>query len=79
MAFVRGVMAASAAAGSMHSVSASISTSTGVAFTASTAAAEATKVIPGTITSSPSPTSHATSAASSVCVPLVSAMPNVAP
>lgn len=43
------------------------------------AAAEATNVMPGTITSSPSPMSHPTRAASMECVPLVKAIPYVAP
>ena len=63
----------------MHSVSASTSTITGVALTDSTALALATNVMPGTITSSPSPMPQATSAASSVCVPFVNGSPPAAP
>ena len=44
---------------------------TGVALTPARRVATATNVIAGTITSSPSPTPQATSAASSVCVPFV--------
>ncbi len=72
-AAVRGVIAASAAAGSMQPVSGSTSTSTGTAFTDSTALAVATNVQSGTMTSSPSPTPRASRASSSVWVPLVTA------
>ena len=54
----------------MQSVSGSTSTITGVALTDSAALALATNVMPGTITSSPSPIPHAISAASSVCAVL---------
>src|SRR5690606_27567635 len=62
MTLVRGVIAASTASGSMHKVSASMSTSTGLAPTCSTTLAVAAKVRAGTITSSPGPTPSATRA-----------------
>ena len=59
IAFVRSVIAASAASRSIRPVTGSQSTSTGVAPACSTALADATKVIDGTITSSPGPTPSA--------------------
>ena len=69
MAFVRGVIAASTLAGSMHQVSSVTSTRTGTALMSRAAAAVACHVRPGTITSSPYPTSQASSASWSVTVP----------
>src|SRR5690606_40943644 len=62
MTLVGGVIAVSTASGSMHKVSASMSTSTGLAPTCSTTLAVAAKVRAGTITSSPGPTPSATRA-----------------
>ena len=61
MAFVRDVIAPLELFGSMHQVSRSISTNTGVAPMYFTALAVATHVISGTITSSPGPTPRAKS------------------
>ena len=55
IAFVRWVIAASTAAGSMLAVSGSTSASTGVAPVWETASAVAMKVLAGTMTSSPGP------------------------
>ena len=79
IARVRGVMAASARAGSMHHVRSSTSTSTGTALTSTTALAVACQVSPGTITSSPGPMSRASSANCMACVPLVTSAANFEP
>ena len=76
---VRGVIAASTAAGSIQPVPNSTSTKTGTAFTISTAAAVATNVQFGTITSSPAPTSSPNRASSRVCEPLVTAIAGPVP
>src|SRR5262245_46526904 len=60
-AFVRGVMQRSNERASMHHVSGSTSANTGVAPTYVTGAADAIHVLSGTTTSSPGPTSSATS------------------
>ena len=72
-------MACSAAAGDRFSVLASTSTNTGTAPTRRIAVADATKVIGGTMTSSPEPIPAAVRAISSDTVPLAVAMPRVAP
>ena len=70
MARVRSVTAASAAVASMHHDSGSMSTKTGTAPMYIGAAAVATNVSAGMITSSPGPTPAAFSATSSAVVPL---------
>ncbi len=68
IALVCGVIFSSASLGSMVSES-STSAMTGIALTATTSAAVAKNVYPGTITSSPGPTSQPTYAALSAEVP----------
>ena len=68
IAFVRSVIAASTASRSIRPVPGSESTNTGVAPVCRIALAEAAKVIVGTITSSPSPTSSASSPSISAAV-----------
>ena len=65
IALVAGVIAASALAGSMHQLSARISTKTGVAPTCTTGAAVAIQLVSARITSSPGPIP---SAASPICM-----------
>ena len=59
IARVRGERASRTASGERHSVSGSMSTSTGTAFARTTEDALATQVSPGTITSSSAPTPSA--------------------
>src|SRR5256712_445478 len=75
IAFVRGVMAASIFAGSMHHVSGSTSTSTGLAPAMITTLAVTMMVKSGMITSSPAPTPIVSSAMWSPTVPLAQATP----
>jgi hypothetical protein len=75
IAFVRGVIAASTASGSMEPVVGSTSTNTGAALTFSTEVAVARKVYAGTITSSPLPTPIAASAICNDTVPFDTARP----
>src|SRR5215468_10300778 len=70
MPFVRGVILASIAMGSMFQLSASESTKTGRASQCATAFAVATNVSVGTMTSSPEPTPSALRATCNAAVPL---------
>src|SRR5919201_1854585 len=78
-AAVRDVTAAAAAAGSMFSVTGSMSANTGRARSYSTALAEATKLNGLVTTSSPSPTPTARSARCNPAVPLETALAQRAP
>jgi hypothetical protein len=78
-ALVRGVIAFSTLAGSMHQVSALTSTSTAAALTSRTAPAVACQVSPGTITSSPNPTPQASRASCNDTVPLATDTAYLAP
>src|SRR5438105_3091701 len=79
MARVRGVMAASTAAGSILNVSGSMSTNTGVPPALWIVPAVAKNVKGVVMTSSPGPRSSALRGRSSASVPLAQAMPCVAP
>jgi hypothetical protein len=72
---VAGVIASATARGSIVSVSASTSTSTGVAPVCTIASMVAKNVSDGAITSQPAPTPQARSAAKSASVPLDTATP----
>ncbi len=75
IARVRSVIAAAAAAGSMHRLSGSTSTKIGTALMSTTAPAVVTQVRPGTITSSPACTPAASSATRSETVPFITQTP----
>ncbi len=75
IAFVLGVIAFSISFGSIHQLSSSISTITGVAPVYKTALIVAAKVRSGTMTSSPGPIPKVTNAKCNATVPLETAMP----
>ena len=79
IALVRGVMASSIRAGSMHHVSRSTSTGTGVAPVSATTFAETIKVKVGMRTSSPGPMFRDSNARCNAAVPLLHATPYEAP